>query len=133
MAGSKSIALKVAIAVILAVAATGCTTGSYSTAYAPAYVTPNCREFKNTVIVDDRPQEASGFACQQADGSWKVAAPGQVGQPPQVVYLPEPPPYYVYPRPYYGPRYYSAPYYGPGYYGGPMFGFGIGTSHRRYW
>jgi surface antigen len=31
-----------------------------------------CREYKQTVNVDGRTQEATGTACQQADGSWKV-------------------------------------------------------------
>lgn len=31
-----------------------------------------CREFKTTINVDGRTENATGQACQQADGSWKV-------------------------------------------------------------
>ncbi len=31
-----------------------------------------CREFQQTVIIDNQPQKAYGTACRQPDGSWKV-------------------------------------------------------------
>ena len=32
-----------------------------------------CREFQQTIVVGGRQQQASGNACQQPDGSWKIA------------------------------------------------------------
>jgi len=31
-----------------------------------------CREFKQTVTIDGRTEEAYGVACRQPDGSWKI-------------------------------------------------------------
>jgi hypothetical protein len=31
-----------------------------------------CREFQTTIVVDGRPQDAHGTACQQPDGTWQV-------------------------------------------------------------
>jgi surface antigen len=31
-----------------------------------------CREFRQTVTIKNRTEEALGTACQQADGSWKI-------------------------------------------------------------
>jgi surface antigen len=31
-----------------------------------------CRQFRTTVTIDGRLEEATGTACQQADGTWKV-------------------------------------------------------------
>lgn len=31
-----------------------------------------CREFRSTVTIDGRLEEATGTACQQPDGTWKV-------------------------------------------------------------
>ena len=32
----------------------------------------NCREYQQTVTVDGKTEEASGTACRQADGTWKI-------------------------------------------------------------
>lgn len=32
----------------------------------------NCREYKTAVVIDGRTETATGTACRQADGSWKV-------------------------------------------------------------
>jgi hypothetical protein len=86
----------------------------------------SCRDFKTIITVDGKQQEATGQACQQPDGTWKVTGATPPGQPPQVVYLDEPPP------PVY---YYNGPYYGPNYYYGPSVGIGLGyyCCHRHYW
>jgi len=40
---------------------------------APTLVaTANCRDFQTSIMIDGRAQPASGTACQQSDGSWKV-------------------------------------------------------------
>ena len=85
-----------------------------------------CRDFKTVITVEGREQEATGQACQQPDGTWKVTGATPPGQPPQIVYLDEPPP------PVY---YYHGPYYGPGYYYGPSVGIGLGyyCCRRHYW
>ena len=33
-----------------------------------------CREYTHTVIIDGRPETAQGTACQQQDGTWRLAA-----------------------------------------------------------
>tara|TARA_Y100001968_G_C19326332_1_gene701946 strand:+ start:364 stop:837 length:474 start_codon:yes stop_codon:yes gene_type:complete len=33
-----------------------------------------CREFKQTVTIDGRTEEAYGVACRQPDGSWKISS-----------------------------------------------------------
>ena len=33
-----------------------------------------CREFKQTVTIDGRTEEAYGVACRQPDGSWKITS-----------------------------------------------------------
>ena len=33
-----------------------------------------CREFKQTVTIDGRTEEAFGTACRQPDGSWKITS-----------------------------------------------------------
>lgn len=33
-----------------------------------------CREFKQTVTIDGRTEEAFGVACRQPDGSWKITS-----------------------------------------------------------
>lgn len=30
-----------------------------------------CRDYRGTITVDGKSEQASGFACQQADGTWK--------------------------------------------------------------
>jgi outer membrane protein OmpA-like peptidoglycan-associated protein len=34
--------------------------------------TANCRDFQTSIMIDGHAQPASGTACQQSDGSWKV-------------------------------------------------------------
>jgi surface antigen len=31
-----------------------------------------CREYTQTVTIDNRPQQSYGTACRQADGSWRI-------------------------------------------------------------
>ena len=77
-----------------------------------------CREYTSKGIIDGKPEEMVGTACQQADGRWKLvdgeATPPESGQltppPPTVVYP------HVYPYPY--PYLYPYPYY---YYPYPTF------------
>jgi len=33
-----------------------------------------CREYTQTVTIDNRPQQSYGTACRQADGSWKIVS-----------------------------------------------------------
>jgi surface antigen len=33
-----------------------------------------CREFTQTVTIDNRPQQSYGTACRQPDGSWKIVS-----------------------------------------------------------
>jgi surface antigen len=77
-----------------------------------------CREFQQTIIVDEQPQQGYGTACRQPDGSWRIVDPriqrqaarqsAQVTQI-QVYEQPRPDPYplrYAYPYRYY-PSYLS--------------------------
>jgi surface antigen len=32
----------------------------------------DCREFETTVNIDGREEKATGYACRQADGTWKI-------------------------------------------------------------
>jgi len=93
-----------------------------------------CREFQQTIMIDDQPQDGYGTACRQPDGTWGIvdtnllrrAAP----QPVQVTRVQgySPPVRYAYPYPY---------WYYPGYL---FFSFGYFVYHRhnhgghhRYW
>jgi len=31
-----------------------------------------CREYQTTVLIDGKQERATGTACRQADGSWRV-------------------------------------------------------------
>jgi hypothetical protein len=88
-----------------------------------------CREYTITAIVDGKPQETVGTACQEPDGRWRIMDPGE-GQagagsaPPQQGYYYAPYPYYYAPYPYYYPDYYG-PVIGLG------FGFRFGGHHHH--
>ncbi|MBN9563784.1 MAG: hypothetical protein J0H14_24130 [Alphaproteobacteria bacterium] len=73
---------------------------------------PACREYTAQATVDGRPQQLVGRACQQSDGSWRIAE-GPPDQPMQfqTVYAPV-----SYPYGY--PLYY--PYYDPWFLGPPI-------------
>jgi len=32
----------------------------------------NCREFEQTIYIDGQPEQATGTACRQGDGTWKI-------------------------------------------------------------
>lgn len=94
-------------------------------AYAPAAAPTNCRDFKTTIQVDGRSQDATGVACEQPDGTWKVTSPATAAAlaappPPTVAYAP-----YYYPYPPY--------YYDPYYYYGPPVTVGIGVGFHHHW
>jgi surface antigen len=76
-----------------------------------------CREYRQTVVINGREEQAYGNACRQADGSWQVTSAQPQPQNQQVVVRERViSPVYrsVYDDPYYYyPRYY--PYY-PTYY-----------------
>jgi hypothetical protein len=92
--------------------------------------TQNCREFTAPIRVGDVEREGHGRACQQPDGTWRIAAPAADAQQatPQhtTTYTTS-----YYPYPYYGYPYYSGyPHYQP------AFGFGLGFAsfrHRHRW
>jgi hypothetical protein len=75
---------------------------------------PNCRDYSAQATVDGKQQEIIGRACQQDDGSWRIAE-GPSGQPVQFVTVYAPPPY----------DYYS--YYDPWLWGWPI-GLSLGAS-----
>ena len=85
---------------------------------APAVPQPapvQCREFNTPVTIGGMQQQATGTACLQPDGSWKIQQ-SIAGQPPQVyVVAPQ-----VY-RPYYPAAYLADPWY----YGPPLFVSGV--------
>jgi len=89
---------------------------------------PYCREYTSTAIVDGKPQQTVGTACQDPDGRWRIvdAAPTAAGtaQPTQTVIYPS---YPYYPYPYYAPY----PYYGPFVGLGVGFRFGGGHHHHH--
>lgn len=65
-----------------------------------------CREYQQSVIIDNREQQAYGTACRQADGSWRVVDPTTLR--PVVKKAPEVKKLYVYEQPR---RYYPYWYY----------------------
>jgi hypothetical protein len=74
----------------------------------------NCREFQDTVTVDGKQQRAYGTTCQEADGSWHIAAPATTNPPPIASAPVAVPAYPAYPAyPYYYPYYGYPAYYGP--------------------
>jgi hypothetical protein len=95
--------------ILLVLACSGCI---YEPAYQPAYTAyappqPDCRAFSSQIMVDGQPQPATGTACRQPDGSWRVTQQGQ-DQQPQVYVIPAAPqyqpdyPYWAY-DPYWAP------------------------------
>jgi surface antigen len=75
-----------------------------------------CREYRQTVVINGRDEQAYGTACRQADGSWQVTSAQPQTQYQQVVVRERVvTPVYrsVYADPYFYPRY--DPYY-PTYY-----------------
>lgn len=73
---------------------------------------PACREYTAQATVNGRPQQIVGRACQQSDGTWRIAE-GPPGQPTQfqTVYGPGVPYAYGYPSyfPYYDPWFLGPP------------------------
>jgi surface antigen len=66
-----------ALAAILAL--TGCTYYYYpAPAVMPAQpegqaaTSPDCREFTQTVMIGGQPRQATGEACPQPDGTWRI-------------------------------------------------------------
>jgi hypothetical protein len=56
---------------------------------------PTCRDYTAQATVDGRQQEIVGRACQQSDGSWRIAE-GPPGQPTQYQTIYGPPLSYAY-------------------------------------
>jgi hypothetical protein len=70
---------------------------------APQIAGQDCREFTAPVTVNGQPAEATGEACLQPDGSWRVVQNTPGVAPPQVFVVPPPPEYYyAYPYPWWG-------------------------------
>ena len=63
----------------------------------------NCRPFTSPVTINAQPSEATGEACQQPDGTWRVTqtTPG-FAQPQAFIVPPPPADYYAYPYPWWG-------------------------------
>jgi surface antigen len=82
---------------------------------------PSCREYTAQATIDGRQQEIVGRACQQSDGSWRIAE-GPPGQPSQFQTVYGPPLSYAYgfSSPYY-------PYYDSWLWGPPI-GLSFGSS-----
>ena len=82
---------------------------------------PNCRDYTGQAMIEGTSQPVVGRACQQPDGSWRVAE-GTAANPNQYVAVYPPPTY-----PVYYPGYYYADYwpYDPWFWDAP-FGFGGG-------
>lgn len=90
-------------------------TQSYSPAAATAAtVSPTCRPVNATANVDGSPQNLTGLACKQPDGTWQIQQPdaGIDMPPPSTGYAD-----YADDYPYY-------PYYDPWFYGPLALGFG---------
>jgi hypothetical protein len=85
---------------------------------------PNCRPFTAPVIIDGETRQATGLACQQPDGSWRITQ--EMPELPRQIYG-VPPVAYAYPYPY--PYPYRA--YGPWWYG-PSFIFVGGFRHGHF-
>ena len=79
---------------------------------------PNCHDYTGQAMIEGKPQQIVGHACQRPDGSWQVAE-GTADQPNQFTA--------VYPAPIYAEGYYYPDYF----YGDPWLwdaSFGFGTS-----
>ena len=99
---------------------------SATASVAPVAETQNCREFTAPIRVGNVEREGHGRACQQPDGTWRIAAPATDAPQHTTTYTTS-----YYPSPHYGyPYYYGYPHYQPG------FGFGLGFAsfrHRHRW
>jgi surface antigen len=84
---------------------------------------PTCRDYTAQATVDGRQQEIVGRACQQSDGSWRIAE-GPPGQPTQYQTIYGPPLSYAYGSSYPYPYY---PYYDSRLWGPPI-GLSFGSS-----
>jgi hypothetical protein len=95
---------------------------------AAASAAPECRDYTQTVRIDGQEQQATGRACMQPDGSWRLTPPAAPPGSPAPVYA-----YPVY-RAY--PAYYPYPYYYPyyPYYPSAFFGsaFFFGSSKHKH-
>jgi surface antigen len=67
------------LALAAVLASTGCTYYYYPAASSepvPAQdqsaASPDCREFSQTVTIGGQPRQATGRACPQADGTWRI-------------------------------------------------------------
>ena len=98
---------------------------------------PTCRDYAVPVIVDGKTVQATGRACLQADGSWRVTQETP-GLPTQIYTVPPPPAYpegsypdpYAYPSPYdYSYWVYDPWFYGPPYWFG---GFAFANNFLRF-
>jgi hypothetical protein len=70
---------------------------------APQVIGQDCREFTAPVTVNGQSVEATGEACLQPDGTWKVVQNTPGIAEPQVFVVPPPPEYYyAYPYPWWG-------------------------------
>jgi surface antigen len=83
-----------------------------------------CREFTAPVTVGGQPQQASGQACQQPDGSWRITQ--NTPSLPTLEYTVPPPPAY----PYAYPDYWTDSWdYGPPLFVGGSIFFANGFHH----
>jgi hypothetical protein len=90
----------------------------------PVVETQNCREFTAPIRVGNVEQQGFGRACQQPDGTWRIAAPVVDAQ----ASVPQHTTTYTtsyHPYPSYGYPYYGYPHYQP------SFGFGLGFASFR--
>ena len=93
----------------------------------PASGQEYCREYTSQAVIDGKPQDMVGTACQQPDGRWKLVdgtAPAPDGQQAS------PPPAVAYPYPYPYPYYYYYPY--PTYFGPSVGIFFHGRFHHHH-
>lgn len=107
------------------------TTVPDATAPAPSGTTADeCQEFTTPVIIGGQQQQATGLACRQPDGSWRISlSPEGGGQPPTVFMLPPPPLAYA-PGYYWPPPYWSPAFVGLGF--GTAFVFDHHHHHRHF-
>jgi hypothetical protein len=73
------------LALAAVLASTGCTYYYYpasplesapaegqAAASSQAAASPDCREFSQTVMIGGQPRQATGRACPQPDGTWRI-------------------------------------------------------------
>jgi hypothetical protein len=90
----------------------------------------DCREFTAPVTINGRQELASGQACRQPDGSWRITQ-STPGLPPQVYALP---PEAIYAAPYPYPYYWTNPWaFAPPFFvgGSILFADGFHRFHHR--